>query len=49
MTVIWQWLTGGWRFFRPGFCCDCRKWNLVFRKGMPDDAGRCEQCWLDLK
>jgi hypothetical protein len=49
MRTIWLWLTGGWRYFRPGFCCDCRQWTLVFRNPRDGDYGRCEACWLDLK
>ena len=48
MTVWWHWATGAWRWFRPGWCSDCGRWALVFRSA-DDDAGRCEQCWLDLK
>ena len=48
MKTLWLWLTGGWRWFRPGFCTDCRQWTLVFRHDH-GDQGRCESCWLDLK
>jgi hypothetical protein len=48
MRVIWYWLLGGYHWFRPGWCIDCREWTLVFKK-RSGDTGRCERCWLRLK
>lgn len=48
MRVIWEWLMGGWRWFVPGYCECCNRWELVFRSGS-DEVGCCESCWLDSK
>ena len=48
LSVIWCWIRGGYKWFKPGKCTQCGRFELVF-KSTSDTPNWCEWCWLESK